>query len=105
MVRGLWIIRKAIPESAAPIIGPAMYIHRLAKSSDTSAGASERAGFIDAPVIGPAQSTDSPTTPPIALPAIIPFSILPVETLRIINMRNSVITISRMKDCIRGPEG
>ncbi len=40
-----------------------------------------------------------------ALPAIIPFSMLPVETLRITNIRKKVRAISRTNDCIIAPEG
>jgi len=43
------------------------------KFPPTSAGARERAGFIDAPEIGPAKSASNAMTEPTAMPAVIPF--------------------------------
>ena len=65
----------------------------------------ERAGFIDAPEIGPANIASSPMTDPTAMPAVIPFSFAPVETLRITHIRMKVRTVSRMNDCITLPAG
>lgn len=45
----------AIPTAmTAPARGPATYAHQSVRSPPTSAGPSERAGFIDAPVTGAA---------------------------------------------------
>ena len=41
------------------------------------AGPSERAGFIEAPEIGPAKMASSAITPPTAIPTTIPFSFAP----------------------------
>src|SRR5207249_5699854 len=70
-----------------------------------TAGASERAGFIDAPEIGPANNASKPITAPTAMPAVIPFSRAPVETLRITNMSNAVRIISSTNDCIAESAG
>ena len=42
--------------STAPAMGPITYIQKLAKLRPTSSGPKERAGFIDAPLMGLAQS-------------------------------------------------
>ena len=47
---------QAATAAIAPATGAVKYIHRCSKCAETSAGASERAGFIDAPEIGPANS-------------------------------------------------
>lgn len=41
----------------------------------------ERMGFIDAYVIGPENMASNIITPSIAIPAMVPISLLPVETL------------------------
>ena len=65
----------------------------------------ERAGFIDAPQIGPANIASSSTNEPIAIPAMTPFSFEPVETLMITSMRKKVRMSSRKNDCVAEPEG
>src|SRR6266446_5104592 len=67
--------------------------------------AKERAGFIDAPEIGPAKSASSAMTDPTAIPAVIPRSLAPTETLRITNVNRAVRMISRINDCSAGPAG
>ena len=52
------------------------------------------------PQIGPANMASNPITAPTAMPAVIPFSAAPVETLRITNMRIAVRINSRTNDCI-----
>lgn len=42
-------------------------------------GARERAGFIEAQQIGPANRASKPITPPTAIPAISPFSFAPLD--------------------------
>ena len=69
------------------------------------AGAMERAGFIEAPVIGPANIASRPMTPPMAIPAVMPFSLAPVETLRITYIKIPVRMTSKKKDCQAGPAG
>src|SRR5262245_43371289 len=89
----------------APSVGAVRYTYRLSKRSDTAAGASERAGFIDAPEIGPANSASRAITDPTATPAKTPFSFEPVETLRITNISRKVRTASSTKDCMSLPAG
>ncbi len=72
------------PTSGASHINP----HVMASDPPTIAGASDRAGFIDAPEIGPANSTSKAITPPIATPANSPFSCGPEATaFRTTNIR------------------
>ena len=60
----------------------------------TSAGPIDRAGFIEAPVIGPPNSASSPTVPPIAIAAPAPTARVSVATAMITNIRNAVSTAS-----------
>src|SRR3989344_1739060 len=80
-------------------------IQRCWVCPDTNAGASERAGFIEAPVIGPANIASNNTTALMAMPAVIPFSFEPVEILMITSISKNVRMISSMNDCIGGPAG
>ena len=66
---------------------------------ETTAGASDLAGFIEAPQIGPANIASKAITEPTTIPAVIPFSLAPVETPRITNIRIVVRRNSRTKDC------
>ena len=58
----------------------------------------ERAGFIEAPQIGPANMASKATTAPMASPAVIPFSRAPVETRKITNISKKVSTTSNTND-------
>src|SRR5207244_10303737 len=69
------------------------------------AGPSDRAGFIDAPQIGPANIASSPITAPTAIPAVMPFTAAPVETPRITNIKIAVRISSRTNDWVADPEG
>ena len=69
------------------------------------AGANDRAGFMDAPQIGPANIASRPTTDATAMPAVIPFSFAPELTAMITNMRKNVSMVSSTKDCIWLPAG
>jgi hypothetical protein len=62
------------------------------------AGARERAGFIDAPEIGPANRASNAMTAPTATPAMMPFSFEPAETQRITNIRMRVRIASSTND-------
>ena len=53
----------------------------------TTAGPIERAGFIDAPEIGPPNIASSPTVPPIAIAAASPTARVSVATAMITNIR------------------
>ena len=55
--------------------------------------------------MGPANMASSPTTPPTARPAVIPFSLAPVATFRIVYISSSVNTISSTKACQGSPAG
>ena len=81
------------------------YIQRLSRRNETKAGARERAGFIEAPLMGPANKASRAITDPTATPASTPFSFEPVETLRITNMRISVRMNSNTNDCSAPPAG
>src|SRR5438477_1540584 len=72
---------------------------------DIRAGPSDRAGFIDAPQIGPANIASSPITAPTTIPAVMPFSAAPVDTLRITNIKVAVRISSRTNDWIADPAG
>ena len=60
---------------------------------------------MDAPVIGPANKASRAITAPTAIPAVMPFSFAPVETLRMTSIRNQVRMISSTNDCKAGPAG
>ena len=70
-----------------------------------AAGASDLAGFIEAPQIGPANIASKAMTEPTAMPAVIPFSFAPVETLRIVSIRRKVKIVSRKNDWLSEPAG
>ena len=61
---------------------------------EASAGPSERAGFIDAPVTGPPKIASSPTVPPMAIAAAAPTARVSVATAMITNIRKAVSTSS-----------
>ena len=63
-------IRAAI---GVPINVSDQHSHNLFKAPETSAGAKEQAGFIEAPDINAKKNISSPTMPPIAIP-LNPFS-------------------------------
>ena len=67
--------------------------------------ASDRAGFMEAPQIGPANIASSRTTEPMAMPANSPCSFGPVETPMMTSMRKKVRITSRTKDCTAAPAG
>jgi len=60
---------------------------------------------MDAPEIGPANIASSPMTAPTAMPAVMPFSAAPVETLRITNIKSNVRINSSTNDWIADPAG
>ena len=91
--------------SNAPIIGAKIYNQSPLIFPETIFGASERAGFIEALVMGPAKSASNRTTDPIAIPAIIPISLLPVETLIITTIRKNVRINSNTKARHTSTEG
>ena len=62
---------------AAPAIGAAMYSHKWVKCPDAMAGPMERAGFIEAPVMGPPNKDAIVMVNPMATPAMRPFSFEP----------------------------
>ena len=63
-----------------------------------SAGPIERAGFIEAPEIGPPNSAFSPTVPPIAIAAASPTARVSVATAMITNIRKKLSTSSQRND-------
>lgn len=91
--------------SAAPKIGAVRYTQRLSVWPETIAGARERAGFMDAPQIGPANIASSRITDPMAMPANNPCSLDPVATPIMTSIRKKVRINSRIKDCQADPAG
>ena len=76
------------------MIGPMRYIMISLKLDDNIAGPRVLAGFIDAPVNGPATNEQTATTPPIDNPVIDLDTLLSVATLIIVNIKNMVIKTS-----------
>ena len=62
-------------------------------------------GFMDAPLIGPANIASSNTVPPMARPANIPCSFEPVATWMITSIRKKVRITSSTNDCKTDPCG
>ena len=77
-----------------PITGATIYNQTLSKLSAAIAGPKERAGFIEAPVTGPATRAARVTTPPTTAPAIIFFSCWSPPTFKTTDIRAKDITIS-----------
>ena len=71
----------------------------------TIAGANDRAGFILALQIGPANIASNNTVEPMASPANIPCSLLPVATFMITSIRKNVSKNSNVNDCNAVPDG
>ena len=82
----------------APKTGAAIYSQRIDRFIDTIAGPIERAGFIDAPEIGPPKNASNPTTAPTASPISIRFVFGPAVIIRITHINNNVITISQTNE-------
>src|SRR5690606_12408299 len=101
----LWISFESGTASSAPPTGAARYTQKCCSCPLTSAGAIDRAGFMLAPQIGPANMASKATTPPTAAPAMIPVSREPELTPRITNIRISVSTTSSVKLCSHAPPG
>jgi hypothetical protein len=78
----------------APNGGATRYIQTSRIEPLNTAGASERAGVIEAPEMGPANKASKAMTPPISTPANTPFSFALVATPRIMNMSMAVSTAS-----------
>lgn len=62
-------------------------------------------GFMLAPHIGPANIASNNTVEPMASPANIPCSLLPVATLIMTSIKKKVRMNSKTKDCISEPAG
>jgi hypothetical protein len=88
-----------------PIKGAVRYTHKCVKFPEASAGAKDRIGFIDAFVNGPANIASKRMTLPIAIPAIGPISLLPVETLIITTIKKKLNSNSIIKTFIGSMEG
>ena len=88
-----------------PRIGATMYSHSACRSPLTSAGPTERAGFIEAPEIGPPNIASRPTVPPIAIAAASPTARVSVATAMITNIRKKLSTSSQRNDCACEPLG
>ena len=75
------------------------------RSPETTAGPSDRIGFIDAPEIGPPNIASRPIVPPIAIAAASPTARVSVATAMITNIRKAVMTSSQRNDCASEPDG
>ena len=86
-----------------PIMGANMYIPILSKFPATRAGPIDRAGFIDAPVNGPATKEHTEMIPPMEKPIIKLDIFLLDAMLKMLSIRKKLIKISRKKpwDCVR----
>lgn len=93
-----WVQAQMGTASSAPRVVATIYSHRCVRCPDTIAGAIDLAGFIEAPQIGPANMASKPTTAPMAMPAVMPFSLAPVETHSMTYMSMNVSIVSSMKD-------
>lgn len=92
-------------ENNAPDTGAMIYTHRKSRFPATTAGAIDLAGFMEAPLIGPANMASSKTTEPIASPANKPCSLDPVATFNITSISIKVRMNSRIRDCAMLPAG
>jgi hypothetical protein len=80
------------------MVGADKYTQRLSKWRETTAGARERAGFMEAPQTGPAKRASKPMTEPTATPTVMPFSFAPVNTDRMTNIKRPLSRTSNAKD-------
>ena len=78
---------------------------RSSEVAGAIAGPSERAGFIEAPVIGPPNIASRPTVPPIAIAAASPTARVSVATAMITNIRKKVSTTSHRNAWPSEPAG
>src|SRR6185503_11233770 len=90
---------------AAPTNGAVRYTQRPLVGPPAMAGARLRAGFIDAPVIGPPNIASRPTVAPIAIAASCPWARVSVATARITSIRNAVMTSSHRNAWWSLPDG
>src|SRR5579859_805261 len=90
---------------AAPSSGAATYTHCAVHTPATRAGPSDRAGFIDAPEIGPANSASNPTVAPMANAAACPTARVSVATAMITSIRPNDRIASNPNDCHTLPLG
>jgi hypothetical protein len=85
--------------STDPMIGASRYTHKCSVCIEINAGASERAGFIEAPEIGPANIASNPTTAPIEIPANAALCLVPFATHSMTSIKIQVRMISKTNDC------
>ena len=81
----------------APRTGAVKYIQIYCRCPLTKAGPKERAGFIEAPVIGPANNASNAIVAPTTTPAMRSFSFVLVEIFKITNINKKESRISRTK--------
>src|ERR1017187_5996947 len=99
--RTMMMITTAI---AAPMMSPKTYTHQPVKWTATISGPRVRAGFIDEPLIGLANSPSRATVDPTAIAALWPMLRPPVAVCRITLTRIVVRTIS-MTNARQSPPG
>jgi hypothetical protein len=84
---------KSNATTAVPIKVAVQYSHKFVKTPDNTVGASERAGFIDAPEINAKKNMSRPTIPPITIP-LKPFRPLVYTTVKITAIKRAEASIS-----------
>jgi hypothetical protein len=89
VVRNFFLRSKA----EVPIKVAVQYSHRFAIAPDNTAGARERAGFIEAPEMNAKKNMSRPTIPPIAIP-LRPFRSLVYTTTKITAISSPDASIS-----------
>src|SRR5215208_8013640 len=94
--RNFFLNNKAIAE--VPIKVAVQYSHKFVITPETTAGARERAGFIEAPDINAKKNISRPTIPPITIP-LKPFKPLVYTTTRItvINSADASVSIPNIR--------
>ena len=80
-----------------PMMGANMYISIFFKFPATKAGPIDRAGFIDAPVNGPATKEHTEMIPPMEKPMIRLDMFLLDAMLKMLSIKKKLIKISRKK--------
>jgi hypothetical protein len=99
VVRNFFLRSKATAE--VPIKVAVQYSHRFAIAPDNTAGARERAGFIEAPEMNAKKNMSRPTIPHIAIP-LRPFRPLVYITTKITAISSPDTSISKLN--IKGRE-
>ena len=98
-MEGINFLCKSKATTEVPINVALQQSHKLVDTPDNTAGARDRAGFMEAPDMNAKKNISRPTIPPIAIP-LKPFRPLVYTTTRItaINSPDASISIPNMRD-------